>query len=436
MTDRMRLTDDLIRVALTPPADGADIGLDAAVRAAVDQTAQRGYWWTPLARWFGPLGPSREMRAAGVLAALVALLLAVAAIVGTVPRTPLGDGSMFHGGPGRTGEMVGPGPVSGGSILWSVPITGPLVNTMPALDGERLFVADGRGNVGVYVAATGAKGWAQTLPRPATSPAIADGVLVLGAGDGIHALDAETGAERWYVKTEKAVASAPAIVAGQVFVGLPDGTMAAIDLQSGAVRWRTPVSGPISRAVSFGDGLAFAGGEGGAFAAVRVADGSVVWRVPLGAGDLASSAFRDGVVYTASGLDSTASHVLFALDAATGSERWHFESPGGDSLFVGAVGPDLVYAVGLDGYVYAVRDGAMIWSFDAEAPIGSVASLAGGLLYVSVSDGRIAALDASTGAMRWEVSVDGDPGPTIAAQGRLYVGTSVGILAAIAEATP
>lgn len=436
MTDRMRLTDDLIRVALTPPADGADIGLDAAIRVAVDQTAQRRYWWTALSRWFGPLGPSRELRAAGALAALIALLLGVAIIVGTRQPTRLGDGSMFHGGPGRTGEMVGPGPVSGGSILWSVPITGPLINTMPALDGERLFVADGRGNVGVYLTATGATGWSQTLPRPATSPAIADGVLVIGAGDGVHALDAGTGAERWYVETENPVASAPAIVASQVFVGLPDGTMTAIDLRSGVVRWRTPVSGPISRAASFGNGLTFAGGEGGAFAAVRVADGSLVWRVSLGAGDLASSAFRDGVVYTASGVDSSAAHVLFALDAATGTERWHFASPGGGSLFVGAVGPDLMYAVGLDGIVYALRDGAVIWSFDAAAPIGSVASLTGGLLYVSISDGRIAALDASTGARRWEVSVAGDPGPTIAAQGRLYVGTSVGILAAIAEATP
>lgn len=435
MTDRMRLTDDLIRAALTPSADGADVGLEGAIRLAVGETAQRRYWWTGVSRWFGPLGPSRELRAAGALAALVALLLAVAAIVGTVPRTPLGDGSMFHGGPGRTGEMVGPGPVSGGSILWAVPIQGPLLNTMPALDGDRLFVADGRGNVGVY-AATGAAGWSQTLPKPATSPAIADGVLVIGAGDGIHALDAATGAERWLVETEKAVKSAPAIVAGQVFVGLPDGTLAAIDLQSGAVRWRTPVSGPISRAASFGDGLVFVGGDGGTFAAVRVADGSIAWQVLLGRGDLASSAFRDGLVYTASGLESAAPHVLFALDSVTGAERWHFDSPGGNSLFVGAVGPDLVYAVGLDGIVYALRHGEPTWSFDAGAPIGSVASLSGGVLYVSASDGRIVALEAATGALRWEVPVDGDPGPTIAAQGRLYVGTSVGILAAIEEPAP
>ena len=75
MTDQMRLSDDLIRFALTPPDDGADVGLAAAVMAELDQTEQRRYWWTPFVRWFGPLGPSRELRLAAVLAVALAILL-------------------------------------------------------------------------------------------------------------------------------------------------------------------------------------------------------------------------------------------------------------------------------------------------------------------------------------------------------------------------
>ena len=78
----------------------------------------------------------------------------------------------------------------------------------------------------------------------------------------------------------------------------------------------------------------------------------------------------------------------------------------------------------------------MAWVFDGGAPIGSVASLANGLLYVSVGSGDVIALDASSGIKRWAVNVAGDPGPAIAADGRLYVGTNVGLLAALAESSP
>jgi outer membrane protein assembly factor BamB len=435
MTDQLRLTDELLRLALTPPDDGADFGLDVAIREAVEGTEQRRYWWTALSRWFGPLGPSRELRLAGALALLIVALLGVAIAIGTKPPTVLGDGAMYHGGPARTGEMAGPGPAPPGAIQWSVSLPGPLTNGMPALVGDRLYVADGRGNVGVYDAATGAAGWSLpvSLPKPAGSPAIANGVLVVGAGDGLYGLDAGTGTVRWHLPTDGAVDSAPAIVAGAAYVGLPDGSVAAVDLQSGDVRWRMHVGGAITRAVSLADGLVFAGGEGGAFAALRVADGSIAWQVALGPGNIGSSAVRDGVVYAVSGLDADAAHVLYALDAATGNERWRFSTSTGESVFVGAIGPDLVYAVSLDGNVYALRNGVRVWTFDAGAGIGSPASLSGGLLYVSVSDGHVLALDAASGEKRWDVVIDGDPGPAIVAKGRVYVGTSLGVLAAIGE---
>jgi outer membrane protein assembly factor BamB len=432
----MRVTDELLRFALTPPDDGADLGLEVSIREALDHTEQRRYWWTPLARWFGPLGPSRELRVVGALAILLVLLLAVVGVIGTRPARPLGDGSMFHGGPTRTGEMAGPGPVVGAQIVWSIPLAGPLTNSMPALAGEWLYVADGRGNVGVFDAATGASGWTRSLPRPATSPAIAAGVLVVSGGDGVYGLDAATGMVRWQLQTDAPVQSAPAIDGATVYVGLPDGALAAVDLQTGAVRWRKVLGGAVTRAPAVADGLVFAGGEGGHFAAVRTTDGSVVWRAELGAGDVGSPAVRDGVVYASSGLEADAAHILFALSESNGGELWRFSTSGGEEVYVGAVGQDLAYVVSLDGNVYALRDGTVVWAYDAGAPIGSVASLTAGLLYVSASSGRMIALDALSGDERWKVQLDGDAGPGIPADRRLYAGTDVGILVALGEPSP
>ena len=217
---------------------------------------------------------------------------------------------------------------------------------------------------------------------------------------------------------------------------MPDGSLAAVDLQTGAVRWRTVLGGAISRAPAVADGLVFAGGEGGHFAAVRAADGAVAWRAELGAGDVGSPAVRDGVVYASSGLGADAAHVLFALSESNGAELWRFSTTVGDEVYVGAVGPELAYVVSLDGDVYALRQGSPAWFYDTGAPIGSVASLTGDLLYVSASDGQMIALDAMSGANRWAVRLEGDPGPAIVADGRLYVGTDIGILVAIGEPSP
>ena len=158
---------------------------------------------------------------------------------------------------------------------------------------------------------------------------------MVSAGDGVYGLDAATGMVDWHLVTDAPVQSAPAIVGPTVYIGLPDGSLAAVDLKSGAVGWRTVVGGAITRAPAVADGLVFVGGEGGHFAAVRAADGIVAWRTELGAGAVGSPAVRDGVVYAPAGLGVDAGHVLSALGASDGAERWQFSTSGGQEVYVG-----------------------------------------------------------------------------------------------------
>ncbi len=435
MSSGVRLTDDLIRAALTAPDDDAMVGLGQQIRQLVRETPPRRYWWTPLRPVLGPFGPPPALRVAALLVTLAALIALIAFAIGSSRRTSvLGDGTMFHGGPARTGEMAGPGPAHGPAVAWIAALGGPLSNAMPALADGRLYIADGQGNVAVFDAASGAPGWTRRLPKPASSPAFAGGTLVVGAGDGLYALDALSGAIRWHLPTTQPVASSPAVEQGIVYIGLPDGTLAAIDLDTGSVRWRTPIGGTIIRAPAVGDGLVFVGGAGGSFAAVREGDGAVAWRQPLGAGQVSTPAVRDGIVYVASGLDdTTARHTLSAFRASDGLPQWSFPAPSDAVLYVAAIGPDLVYAVGSDGRVSALSHGDVRWSVRTSAAIGSVATLSHGVLYVSVSDGTIDALDAGTGQQRWSVRAKGGPGPVIVDAGRLYVGTELGQLVAFAE---
>jgi outer membrane protein assembly factor BamB len=437
MTDRLLLTDELIRDALTPSDTALPDDLHSAVRAAVAATPRRRFWWSALRPVVGPFGPSPAVRTLAVLAALLAIAALMIALAGARRASPfIGDGSMFHGGAARTGEVDGIGPITSPTRIWSLQLGGPLANAMPALADGRLYVADGQGNVAELDAATGTRGWSTRVPKPATSPAIADGVLVLGAGDGVYGLDARADAILWRMPTAGPVLSEPAILDGTVFVGLPDGSLVALDLRSGRVLWRTPIGGAIDRAPAVADGLVFAGGAGGTFAAVDAASGRIVWRAALGSGQVSTPAARDGTVYVTSGLDDTAlPHVLFAFDEHDGRQLWTFTAAGGQALYIGAVGSDLVYAVGLDGTVNALRDGAATWQDDLGAPIGSGATLSHGVLYVSASNGTIAAIDAATGSKRWTIQVQGDPGPVVLSGGRLWTGTTLGVLACLGEAS-
>ena len=429
MTD-LRLTDQLIKTALTPADDGAMAGLAGSISERVHATPQRRFRWPRPSSIFGMSGPSPTLRTVALLAMLALLVLVAVAIIGSRRPQILGNGTMFHGGPARTGEMVGPGPVGQPRLAWQATLDGPLANTMPALAGGRLYVADGRGNVTVYDAPTGARGWTKALPRPAGSPAFAQGLLIVGAGDGVYGLDATSGAERWHLATDAPVLSAPAIDGGSLYVGLPDGSLVALDIASGAERWRTKIGGAITRAPALADGTVVVGGDGGTLAAVRASDGAPVWSVPLGAGQVATPAIRDGIVYATSGIDvDEAEHRLFALRLVDGVTVWTHVQPSGKALFIGAVGADAVYIVGLDGSVFAMRDGVVAWATDIGAPIGSVATLSDGTLYVSAGH-SIQALDAVDGHVRWSVSLEGEPGPVIVDGGWLYVGTNLGELVA------
>ena len=65
-----------------------------------------------------------------------------------------------------------------------------------ARDGDRLVVPLGSGSLVSVSWETGDTVWSVPL-RASTPPVAGDGLVYVGAGDTLHALDAATGAERW-----------------------------------------------------------------------------------------------------------------------------------------------------------------------------------------------------------------------------------------------
>jgi hypothetical protein len=105
--------------------------------------------------------------------------------------------STFHGNIARTGVYDTPGPKQLGGVKWKFTAGGPIV----------------------------------------TSPAIADGVVYIGAMDGhLYAIDEQTGKEKWNFKSRMPIASSPAVSNGSLYFVSSAGSLAALDIATGKLK--------------------------------------------------------------------------------------------------------------------------------------------------------------------------------------------------------
>jgi eukaryotic-like serine/threonine-protein kinase len=246
---------------------------------------------------------------------------------------------------------------------------------------------------------------------------IVDGEAVyFGAYDGsVYALNAEDGSLRWAFETSDPVVGSLTLKGATLYVGSTDGLLYAIDTSA------CTNSCPLSAALTFDTG-------------------SSIWASPLLAGEVIYVAAMNGRLYAlnaetlepvdgfsfegnagllmeptlanddtllAGGIDNK----LYALDPATGAEKWSLE---GDNWFWGSplVDGETVYVADLGGNVNALRvsDGNQLWTdaFKTDSPIRSAPLLAGETLIVVDRRGNAYGLDPKNGTQQW--------GPTLLAK--------------------
>lgn len=132
---------------------------------------------------------------------------------------------------------------------------------------------------------------------------------------------------------------------------------------------------------------------------------------------------------------STPAGHLFAIDVVSGEFKWVFAisqiTYGGGAL----VAPDgTIYQCVRNATinnVYAINpNGTQKWAVKLDAAIGAFPTLsADGVLYCLTNKSTLYALDASSGAIKWQQSLDGATGSAVAIDkaGNVYAGTSAAI---------
>ena len=140
-----------------------------------------------------------------------------------------------------------------------------------------------------------------------------------------------------------ALATAPVVVDGTVFLQGGSGVVVAVDAATGTTRWTSPATGtnigPYGVAVA--DGRVFADSGSDSVLALDATTGKELWRTKLAATptlgvDVQPTVF-DGIVFASTvpvsvrGIFTPGDRgTIYALDAATGAVRWSFDTVKGD----------------------------------------------------------------------------------------------------------
>lgn len=320
-------------------------------------------------------------------------------------------------------------------IAWIAP-PGPdrafVAHSSPVVYGGRVFVNARRleNNMAVenllvaYDSHTGEEDWARPLDPDSldsfSSPAVdvRHGLVLLGAGRRLHALNMEDGSVAWRTTLSRPIVDASPAVATDLMNGgqpanrvfLTDysgfaagGALYAINLdpfhpianpfQPGAIAWRVTLGGASGNSPAYADGVVYVASAAGEIAALNALDGGVCWWFDLPAagyghfGDFFGGVtVVNGAVYAAtydfSGGQNNSG--LVKLDAQTGQLIWAVPCERTQSIPVVCDDGLILLAGGLDGFGSAVKvqafddfgaSAALIW--DTYTAPGGPISLGG-----------------------------------------------------------
>jgi len=205
----------------------------------------------------------------------------------------------------------------------------------PALTGNAIYGASGKGELTRVDRATGKQVW-RVESGIAISGGVGsgDGLVLVGSDKGEVLAYGEDGKLRWKSKVSSEVLSAPQAAEGVVIVRSGDGRIAGLDAADGKRIWlyerSTPALVVRSHAgVTLQRGVAFAGFAGGKLAAMKIKDGSVLWEAsvsqPRGAteleriSDITSNPAADDEQVCAIAFQGR----VACFDAAQGSPLWN-----------------------------------------------------------------------------------------------------------------
>ncbi|MDO9050611.1 MAG: outer membrane protein assembly factor BamB [Methylotenera sp.] len=233
----------------------------------------------------------------------------------------------------------------------------------------------------------------------------------------------------------------PAVEAGYAYVASAEGTLAKLDVIDGKQSWRVNVGEKLTGGVGVGGSLVVVGTQNGAIYAYDVA-GKLQWKSKLSSEVLSAPKYFDGMVIVRTG-DSR----IYGINANDGSRKWVYDRTSPALTLRSSAGVVVdggaVYAGFAGGKLVAIRadNGKILWEASVAQPKGvteieriaditSLPVVDGPLVYAVAYQGRIAAVDRSTGRVVWNRDISSLSGLS-AEDARIFVSHAVGSVYAL-----
>ncbi|WP_189828820.1 PQQ-binding-like beta-propeller repeat protein [Streptomyces subrutilus] len=422
----VRLGGSPVPIGPGPRASAAAAAVHASAQGAVD--AATG--------WVRPPGGSTAAPAAE----------AARAVAGSVPHpAPAPDSGRWRPWRFRMSNEVWGTPTVSGDLLY---VTSFEVHALDVASGRRQF----------------------KTRDVAWSMAVSDGRIHASDGPSLYALDATDGSERWRLSTDAWVyaltaergtvvtatrgggvqgwessnghklweltgaqtdfetpEAAPVLHDGTVYVW-QDARLRAVDARTGRESWSYPVGDAGScgnvpvRVTPAPDGNVYVS-AGTRVLSVDRASGRVRWHFEAPAVFLAAPAFAPGPAVTGGGV-YLADYLgtVYALDAATGKDRWRIATePRASSDPVLVANGNVHLGAGSALYTLDAVTGTPKWRFAAGGEITGLPAVADGRVHFGSADHCLYTLDAAGGQLRWKLATGGEiTGAPVAEAGVVY----------------
>ena len=373
-----------------------------------------------------------------IIVAVAILLAAASAAAGTDWRQFRSD--VAGSGTNEAETTLTPTTVQGLATAWSKPVGDHIQWPAPIAVGNKTVIAAAPATVAAFATSTGRRLWSFEAPTGFLSNPIAASAstVYVSSDEGpVYALDFTTGTVLWQRDLGGTYGGGATVANGVVYVG-GGIRLYALDAATGATIWDVVASQNSAINIStpsVSNGFVVVNTAFGVRAFTK-ASGEPVWTQTFGKFNNTGTAIAGNAVF------ATGGRTELKLDLATGAVIWRkILYQGNEAVSSPAVGEGLV-VVHIERTdprreiltARSAATGERVWSVGYPAPNvrgfpESSPAIAAGVVYVGFTGGAIRAFDMTSGKQLWESALDGPAfsSPSVA-NGQLEIGTYTGSL--------